>query len=682
MKQITNISSSSLNDDYELKTSYRGEDYIIRHFGTDGDIKKAKQLLLKWNKKADVICMTGIQLPHGIGSKTITDRESQKLLALTQQLEIPVVTGEVLRKVTQEWALRYLQFQMNNYFTNARVLFFSGRANYNTAKVMSEYTDNLMFADSIIENGLPRILKSLSELKGYAGVVYNTLQKIPGRKYAAGKAESINDYMIKKAVDSAGFIVIPHFDFYTYLAKYTEGDLSGKVVITSTAYDDRVDLLKEMGVDAIIDTTPMLINQVVGVGVQEALLLASHKIPKSADMNDELLEIISEEKLSPRIIYRNENAKRVNRFAFIVYPSDKNQLKMFKPVEILSEISPATINTVEKAAAYSPPFIYSKVSGIQSPSGVEAEGWLIALGTTPEQMQAHPPEFTTKKIIAATNKAKKLGAQVVGFGMQPGLLEDNKTKILTHSELPMTTGKSYIISSALWAAAEAVRRMGLIKFNKNKILKAKALVLDATGNYGEICSRLLATAFDEIYLTSSNMAGLLTLQENILKERPDVKIIVSTSADNYLGDMDLIASTKYDPQNEIDIMQVKPGCVICDIAWPLSFSSEDIAKRHDVLVTTGGKIVLPGENIEMKDISMASNVTYAAMAETILLSLEGDYESFIKEPKTEWEKVKKIYKLGIKHGMELSAISGIDGVLTDNDIIRVKEFAQKSLEKR
>ncbi|MEZ4566097.1 MAG: hypothetical protein R2860_03750 [Desulfobacterales bacterium] len=37
-----------------------------------------------------------------------------------------------------------------------------------------------------------------------------------------------------------------------------------------------------------------------------------------------------------------------------------------------------------------------------------------------------------------------------------------------------------------------------------------------------------------------------------------------------------------------------------------------------------------------------------------------------------WEKVSEIYKLGLKHGMKLSAISGLEGVLKHDDFVRVR----------
>ena len=40
--------------------------------------------------------------------------------------------------------------------------------------------------------------------------------------------------------------------------------------------------------------------------------------------------------------------------------------------------------------------------------------------------------------------------------------------------------------------------------------------------------------------------------------------------------------------------------------------------------------------------------------------------------------MKEIYKLGLKHGMKLAAISGVNGVYTDEDISRIRDLALKA----
>ena len=66
------------------------------------------------------------------------------------------------------------------------------------------------------------------------------------------------------------------------------------------------------------------------------------------------------------------------------------------------------------------------------------------------------------------------------------------------------------------------------------------------------------------------------------------------------------------------------------------------------------------------------------MAETIVLALEGRYEEYTIGRDIEWTKVKEIYKLGLKHGMKLAAISGVNGVYTDEDISRIRDLALKA----
>jgi len=685
VKQITNISLGTEDDDYKIETKFLGKKFSIQRIGTDGDINKAEDLLLKWNKKAAAICLSGFKFPYTIGSKKMPNKETSELLELCSQLQTPVTTGETLRGVSQEWCIRHLQFQFgNNYFTNARVLFFSGLTSATIAKVISEYTDNLTFADPILQNGVPKYLNSVNELKFYADKVYEALKWLPGKKLssAAPPIKAMNDYLMRKAIKKASVIVVPQYDFFKYLDHYTEDDLDGKIVITSTAYDDRVNLLKEKGVDVIIDTTPKVFDKVVSVSVIEALMVAALDIPKGDAMKDDLLEIISEQRMDPRVIFPSGEEKRVNRFAYIVHPLSRDFLKKLKPIEAISEISPGALGTIEKVMAYSPPFVYSKVTGIKSPTGVEAEGWLIAISETPEQMQAHDPEFTGKKILQAAKIAKKLGAQIMGIGMLPKAMLGTSLDVAKHAALPITTGNSYIASTALWAAAETVRQMGLTKLKKGKILRAKTMVIGATGAVGAICSRLLATAFEEVYMVSRNMAKLLTLQETVQKEAPDVKIHVSTRADTHIADMDVIVAASSGAGQILDIMRVKPGCVITDITRPMIFSKEEVAKRPDVLVIRGGEILLPGENIEMKDIGLPPQVAYAGLAETITLALEGKFEVFTVGSDTEWEKVKEIYKLGLKHGMKLATISGVNGVFSEEEINRVKVLALKEIKKQ
>lgn len=678
MKQVVSISLGASANDYEFETEFLGQGFTISRIGTDGDLEKAAELLLAWDKKADAIGLGQVKFPYGIGPRYLIKKQANHLKELGGQIQTPVTMGSALRDVSFEWALRYIEYKFGRYFDNARVLFLSGMSNYRIAKVMSEFTDNLTFADPILENSIPKFLNSLDSLESYAHSAHEVFQWVPSKRLADSvvPVKTWNGYVLRKAVQKATILVVPFLGFDDYLKDFTLEELGGKTIITSTAYDERVAFLKERGVDVIIDTTPKILERVVAPNVLEALILAALGRKNDTVHADDLLEVISAQKMDPRVVYPSGSPKRVNRFAFVIHPLSKEFLKKDKAVDMLASFTPpAFLDAVEKVVAYAPPWVYSRVTGIKSPQGVETEGWLLTVGGTPKQMLAHSPEFTYSRLLQAAQMAKRMGAQIMGLGAFTKVVGDAGVTVAKKANIPITTGNSYSASGALWAAADAVRRMGLIKIQKGRRIQAKTMVLGATGAIGSVCCRLLVKAFPEIILVGRNTAKLLALKESILKEDPKTKITVTTRPDKFLADMDVIVTaTSGAGKKVLDITQVKPGCIITDVARPLDLSPEDVAKRPDVLVIESGEIELPG-NPEMKSIGLPDKVVYACMAETIVLALEGRFEVFTIGRDIEWEKVKTIYKLGLKHGMKLAAISGVNGVFTDEDIAGVKALA-------
>lgn len=685
MVNIVSISLGTSSHDFECDTHFLDQDFHIRRIGTDGEIDMAMDLLEEWQDKVDAIGLGGVRFPSGIGLNSKQKLRKMKLQALVSTIEVPVTTGETLRNVGQEWVLRYVQYKHGNYFNNARVLFLSGMINYHLAKVMATYTENITFADPIIENGIPKFIKSLKGLELYAQKINEILEWTPS-KNVERILTPINDwnrYIVRKAMQKAHVIVIPYFDFYDYVKDASLEELGGKTVITATAYEDRVDYLRERGVDVIIDPTPHILDRVVGVNVLEAMIIAALKKERDELSYDDLLEIISDQRLVPRVVYPQGRPTRKSRFAFVIHPLSQENLKKDKIIKKISEhSSPQIMNTIEKLMAYSPPFIYTKVTGITSPAGVEAEGWLITIGGTPKQMLSHKAEFTYRRLLSAAKMAKRMGAQIMGLGAFTKVVGDAGVTVAKLADIPITTGNSYSASGALWAAADAARRMGLIKLTKDgKKLNAKSMVVGATGAIGSVCCRLLAMAFEEVYMIDIRDARLLGLKDSILAETPDAKIHIATRGDRYLSDMDVIVTaTSAAGKKILDIMKVKPGCIITDVARPLDLSPEDVQKRPDVLYIESGEIQLPGQP-KLKDIGLPSGVVYACLAETIVLALEGRFEVFTIGREIEWQKVKEIYQMGLKHGMKLASISGVHGVYSDEDIAKVRDLALEARKK-
>jgi predicted amino acid dehydrogenase len=671
MKKVTTVTLGSSDQDFSFKTKFLGLDFEVTRLGADNDTTKAWELLRRHQATSDAMGIGEIGDHYQVGLRTVVNKESDRLLKVVTR--VPATSGATLRRLLQVRAVRHVHKELGGYFSNNIVLFLNGMRNYDMAVALSDYTPNLNFADALFQTGAPAMLSSIEQLELFA----------KGAKLLSGKpAEVLESSMtwlkgkrVAKAVEDAHVIV---GTFAELKAVGNVNNLVGKTLITSAIDEERLEYFKKCKVNLVIDVSPQLFPKVVGINTLEAMILAGLDKSSEEVSDDDFEEILNELKIMPRLLHPTGNFRNIRRFAFVIHPLSQEFIRKGFPIP---KGTPKFImDRVETLAAHMPPMVYCKMENIISPAGAEAEGWLITVGGTPREMLARSPEFTYRRLLHAAKIAQSLGAQIMGLGAFTKVVGDAGITVARRAPLPITTGNSYSASGALWAAADAMKRMGLVKVEKNgKRLQAKTMVIGATGSIGSVSARLLAMAFDTVVIAGRDMKTLEKLKASMLKDTPDADIICSTDYDSLLGEMDMIVtSTSGAGKKILDITKVKPGCVITDVARPLDLPPEEVAKRPDVLVIESGEIDLPTKVKGMKSIGLPPNVVYACLAETIVLALEGRFEVFTIGRDTEWEKVKEIYKLGLKHGMKLAAISGVNGVFTDEHIAKVRALALKA----
>lgn len=669
---VVNISLSGPERDYDQCVEFLGRDFRIVRVGTGGSVKRAEEELRNWSDEADAIGISGVHDAEVAGN--LKGNPARLREAAASSTGAVVTDGHRLRNVLQEWTIRHLSGEMPGYFANARVVVLGGRNHYRSTRVLSESTQNFHFADPAVEYGLADIHTPFEVFERFVSASGWLLDKIPSSLVSAATApgRKIIDTQVRKALQDCDVVVAT----FRELAQFDLDDLKGKTLISTSIGEERLNSLRERGVDLILDDVPQpFASVVVNEATLEALMLVAGQAEESRLSDDDLLEMIQSAELEPRVLYPS-GFKRKSRFAFVIHPLSQEYFRNVAALDAVADVAPGVfMDGVEKLMAHAPPFVYSHVTGITSPTGAEAEGWLITVGGTPKELMAHDPEFTYSRLLAAADMAQKMGAQIMGLGAFTKVVGDAGVTVAKRAPLPITTGNSYSASGALWAAHDALRRLGIAEVDKKGHIKGKAMVVGATGAIGSVCARLLAMAADELWLVSIEPAKLLALKADIERENPRATIHVGADADEHIADMDVIVTaTSGAGKKVLDIMKVKPGAVITDVARPLDLSAEDVAKRPDVLVIESGEIELPGDP-QMKGIGLPKGVAYACLAETIVLALEGRYETFTVGRNIEWEKVKEIYRLGLKHGMKLAAISGVNGVYTDSDLAKIRELA-------
>jgi len=87
LKQVVSISMGSSEHDYEFETEFLGQEFNITRLGTDGDMEKAAEMLLRWDKKADAIGLGSLKFPYGFGPRYLTRKHMDKLSKLGSRIQ-------------------------------------------------------------------------------------------------------------------------------------------------------------------------------------------------------------------------------------------------------------------------------------------------------------------------------------------------------------------------------------------------------------------------------------------------------------------------------------------------------------------------------------------------------------------------------------------------------------------
>jgi predicted amino acid dehydrogenase len=363
----------------------------------------------------------------------------------------------------------------------------------------------------------------------------------------------------------------------------------------------------------------------------------------------------------------------MSRFAFILHPLTVDYLGNHPRYRWTRSLPR---QWVEVAAAYMPGRLVGTVKGGRSKAtGRPVDGLIYALGTTPRQMLTRAPEFTYRRLNAAVKDAAEHGAKIVGLGAFTKVVGDAGVTVAKRAPIPVTTGNSLTIAATLETAKLTAKRMGW-----RDLAKGKAMIVGATGSIGSVCSRLLAAAVKDVVLVSIEPERLAALKEKILEETPGAKVEVDLTTNRRVGDCDLIVTaTSAFGQRVLDVSQCKPGAVILDVALPPDISAEEAATRPDVMIVESGEIVLPGPARFSFDIGLPPGVAYACLAEAALLTMEERYECFTLGRDVQPARVKEIYRLFRKHGLQIAPLRMFGELLTDEMVAEKNARAEELL---
>ncbi|MDA8065108.1 MAG: shikimate dehydrogenase [Thermaerobacter sp.] len=352
-------------------------------------------------------------------------------------------------------------------------------------------------------------------------------------------------------------------------------------------------------------------------------------------------------------------------FAFLMHPLRPDDFARKYP--FTRRLPPRVVEGIFKQI---PPLKISHVRGIRSATGAQAEGWLLALPLTPRQLLESDWSFVLRRLLQSGHLAERLGAKILGLGAFTKIAGDRGISVARNLSIPVTTGNSYTAATAVEGLLHAAKLMG------HDPRQVRVAVLGATGSIGSACSQLLAGKVSAMVLTARNRERLELLAGRLRAAGcPEVAIDTDTHRAVRAADLVLAVSSATDAL--VEPQDLKRGSVVCDVARPRNISAQVHARRDDVLVIDGGVIRVPGNPDFGFDFGFPPGMVEACMAETIMLALEGRYESFTLGPDISVERVQEIHALGRKHGFALAGLRRFERAISVEEVARIRERAAR-----
>lgn len=282
MKRVISISLGSSKRDHKAEAEFGGQAFSIERIGTDGDKKKAMELLRALDGKVAAFGLGGTDLYVYAGSRRYTFRESLEIAKAACQT--PIVDGSGIKNTLERRVVRYLEETGTIQFSNKKCLMVCAVDRFGMAEEMAATGCQIVFGDLLFGLGLPLPLRTLAGLDRLARWIAPVITQLPVRFfYPTGDKQRENTPRFSHYFHEADIIA---GDFH-FIRRYMPEGLEGKVIITNTVTKDDEKFLTERGIRTLVTTTPNLGGRSFGTNVLEGILVAlSGKRPEALTVKD------------------------------------------------------------------------------------------------------------------------------------------------------------------------------------------------------------------------------------------------------------------------------------------------------------------------------------------------------------------------------------------------------------
>jgi hypothetical protein len=296
-KEIVSVSLGSSRRDSDVEVEAGGYRLHIRRIGTDGDARKALDLIAQLDGDVDCFGLGGGDRYLVAGHRRYEVVAFRKLAWAARRT--PVVDGSGFKETLEPFLLRRLVEQGQLDLQGRETLLVSAVDRPGMARTLPELGARVTYGDLIFAVGVPIPLHSLRAISVLGMLLLPVIRRMPmSVVYPTGheqesSVEKYNKYFWRAQVVAGDF----HF-----IRRYLPPHMDGRVVITNTITGEDVQLLRAAGISRLITTTPAFGERSFGTNVMEAVLVAiSGRRPEELAGQD-YLDLLDRLGLAPRVM--------------------------------------------------------------------------------------------------------------------------------------------------------------------------------------------------------------------------------------------------------------------------------------------------------------------------------------------------------------------------------------------
>lgn len=361
------------------------------------------------------------------------------------------------------------------------------------------------------------------------------------------------------------------------------------------------------------------------------------------------------------------------KFAFILHPLRRDDILEVYPFFRLFPFLAKNYNFKDVARKLSPKKFIDFTANL-SITDKSASGLAVFCPIFPEDFVKLEERVALNKVKQGCLLAERHGAGIIGLGGFTSIIGNEGEVLAKEINAGITSGNTYTAYLVLEGIFKAAKLMDI------ELSSATATVIGATGDIGSICTKVLAKKVKQVNLVARNEKRLAEFAQE-LKICSSALVQSTKNLQEAIKNADIILTATSSLTTIIEPLQLKSGCIVCDVALPANIAREVYSIRQDVLVFEGGKAKVPkAEKVKNKlwQKYFSDGIIFGCLAETILLALEDYYQDFsIGRGNITEEKLDFIGKISRKHGFSLAPFKCGNKVLDEKEIAIIKNNISK-----